>query len=337
LEGRDCNSRNPSRSRTGKVLSPLQREREGEIAVSGKVNSRPQNCDAVEGPKLKLSGIISYMKIDGKKLQEELLENLKNKIKDLKQHGITPCIAIVTLGPEETWEAYVGQKIKLAKKLNITAKLVNLKPTNTNDVLAAISNLDNDSSIHGLIVQRPFPTHIDTERIIQSISKEKDIDGFRNDTLYEVPVWLAVKHLINQAGRLLNVSEPPIWLSNQSILVIGKGETAGNPVIFGLSKMNIKAMVMDSKTSDRNSLFKIADVIIFATGKHIDIPYDMLKKNCILIGIGLHRQSGKLVGDFDEFEAKSHGLYYTPSPGGVGPLNLYYLFENLITAASKTS
>jgi len=337
LEGRDCNSRNPSRSRTGKVLSPLQREREGEIAVSGKVNSRPQNCDAVEGPKLKLSGIISYMKIDGKKLQEELLENLKNKIKDLKQHGITPCIAIVTLGPEETWEAYVGQKIKLAKKLNITAKLVNLKPTNTNDVLAAISKLNDDPTIHGLIVQRPFPTYIDTERIIQSISKEKDIDGFRNDTLYEVPVWLAVKHLINQAGRLLNVSEPPIWLSNQSILVIGKGETAGNPVIFGLSKMNIKAMVMDSKTSDRNSLFKIADVIIFATGKHIDIPYDMLKKNCILIGIGLHRQSGKLVGDFDEFEAKSHGLYYTPSPGGVGPLNLYYLFENLITAASKTS
>ena len=337
MEGRDCNSRNPSRSRTGKVLSPLQREREGEIAVSGKVNSRPQNCDAVEGPKLKLSGIISYMKIDGKKLQEELLENLKNKIKDLKQHGITPCIAIVTLGPEETWEAYVGQKIKLAKKLNITAKLVNLKPTNTNDVLAAISKLNDDPTIHGLIVQRPFPTYIDTERIIQSISKEKDIDGFRNDTLYEVPVWLAVKHLINQAGRLLNVSEPPIWLSNQSILVIGKGETAGNPVIFGLSKMNIKAMVMDSKTSDRNSLFKIADVIIFATGKHIDIPYDMLKKNCILIGIGLHRQSGKLVGDFDEFEAKSHGLYYTPSPGGVGPLNLYYLFENLVKSAEKSS
>lgn len=301
------------------------------------MNSRPQNCDAVEGPKLKLSGIISYMKIDGKKLQEELLENLKNKIKDLKQHGITPCIAILTLGPEETWEAYVGQKIKLAKKLDITAKLVNLKPTNTNDVLAAISNLDNDSSIHGLIVQRPFPTHIDTERIIQSISKEKDIDGFRNDSLYEVPVWLAVKHLITKASQLLNVSELSIWLSNQSVLIIGKGETAGNPVIGGLSKMKIKTLVMDSKTSDRNSLFEKADIIILATGKHIDIPYDILKKNCILIGIGLHRQSGKLVGDFDEFEAKSHGLYYTPSPGGVGPLNLYYLFENLITAASKTS
>lgn len=171
------------------------------------------------------------MKIDGKKIQEELLVNLKFKIENLKVQGIVPCIAIVTLGPEETWEAYVGQKIKLAKKLDITTKLVNLRLTNTNDVLAAISKLNEDPLIHGLIVQRPFPTYIDTERIIQSISKEKDIDGFRNDSLYEVPVWLAVKHLINQAARLLNVLEIPIWLSNQSILVIGKGETAGNPVI----------------------------------------------------------------------------------------------------------
>lgn len=277
------------------------------------------------------------MEINGKKIQQKLLVDLKLRIANLKEHGVTPCIAIVTLGPEETWEAYVGQKIKLAKKLDITTKLVNLKPTNTDDVLADISELNSDPSIHGLIVQRPFPTYIDTERIIQSISKEKDIDGFRNDSLYEVPVWLAVKHLINQAGRLLNVSEPSIWLSNQSILVIGKGETAGNPVISGLSKMNIKSMVMDSKTSDRNSLFEKADIVIFATGKHIDIPYDLLKKNCILIGIGLHRQEGKLVGDFDEFEAKSHGLYYTPSPGGVGPMNLYYLFENLVESAEKSS
>ena len=94
---------------------------------------------------------------------------------------------------------------------------------------------------------------------------------------------------------------------------------------------------MDSKTSDRNSLFEKADIIILATGKHIDIPYDILKKNCILIGIGLHRNDDKLVGDFDENEAKSHGLYYTPSPGGVGPLNLYYLFENLVKSAEKSS
>lgn len=277
------------------------------------------------------------MEINGKKLQEELLVDLKLKIEKLKQEGIVPCIAIVTLGPEETWEAYVGQKILLAKKLGIETKLINLKPTNTSDVLAAVSKLNNDSTIHGLIVQRPFPIYIDTERIIQSISKEKDIDGFRSDSLYEVPVWLAVRRLLSQAGGLLNASELPIWLSNQSILVVGKGETAGNPVIKGLSKMQIKTMVMDSKTSDRNKLFSTSDIIIFATGKRIDIPFRELKKNCILIGIGLHRNEGKLTGDFDENEAKSNVSYYTPSPGGVGPLNLYYLFENLIKSAEHVS
>ena len=276
------------------------------------------------------------MEISGKILQEKLLVNLKRKIEDLESRGVTPCIAILTLGSEETWEAYVGQKIKLAKKLDITAKLVSLKPLNTDHVLAAISELNADSNIHGLIVQRPFPTYIDTESIIQSISNEKDIDGFRSDSLYEVPVWLAVKHLLSQAAGLLAPSKFTIWLSNQSILVVGKGETAGNPVIKGLFRLKVKTTVMDSKTSDRNSLFVNADVIIFATGKRIQIPYERLKKNCILIGIGLHRNEGKLVGDFDENEAKSNGLYYTPSPGGVGPLNLYYLFENLITAAENS-
>ena len=218
------------------------------------------------------------MEISGKDIQEKLLENLKLIILELATEGVVPKIAIVTLGPEETWKSYVGQKIKLAKMLGIATKLVNLKPKKTSDVLAAVSDLSNDTTIHGLIVQRPFPTHIDTERIIQSISKEKDIDGFRYDSLYEVPVWLAVRRLLSQAAGLPEASELSFWLSNQSILVIGKGETAGNPVIKALSMMKVKVMVMDSKTSDRNKLFERADVIILATGRSIDIPFTTLKK-----------------------------------------------------------
>jgi methylenetetrahydrofolate dehydrogenase (NADP+)/methenyltetrahydrofolate cyclohydrolase len=273
------------------------------------------------------------MEIKGKVLQIELLQNLKTKIDNLKSSGVLPGIAIVTLGSEEAWEAYVGQKIKLAKELEIEAKLVNLRPSKTEDVLSVIEYLNDDPTIHGLIVQRPFPTYIDTERVIQKVSKEKDIDGFRNDSAYQVPVWLAVKQLLTQASRLLNEPDFQFWLSNQSILIIGKGETAGKPVAEALGKMKIKTEVMDSKTSHRDELFRNANIIIFATGRRIEVPFNDLKKGCILIGIGLHRENGKLEGDFNEFEAKSHGLYYTPSPGGVGPLNLYYLFENLIAAA----
>ena len=295
-------------------------------------------------PRVERQGAISLrmqyntlMIIDGKQLQKDLLSGLAKRIENLKTKGVIPGIAIVTLGPEETWEAYVGQKIKLANKLGVNKILINLRPKTTGEVLKAIETLNVDSDIHGLIVQRPFPTYIDTEEIIQSVSKDKDIDGFRNDSLYQVPVWLAVRYLLSQTGRLLTASEFKFWLSNQSILVVGKGETAGTPVIDGLLKLGIKCIVMDSKTDDRDKLFEKADIIVFATGKHIDVPFSKLKKNTILIGIGLHRKDGKLEGDFDENEAKSHVLYYTPSPGGVGPLNLYFLFDNLIAAAERST
>lgn len=275
------------------------------------------------------------MEISGRKLQEKLLPGLVKRIKSLKSKGVTPGLAIITLGPEETWKVYVGQKIKLAKKLGINYKLINLSPKSTGEVLKDIEKLNTDNTIHGLIVQRPFPTHIDTERVIQNISKYKDIDGFVKESKFESPVFLAVTHFITHVCRLLNHRDYNFWLSNQSILVVGKGETAGKPVIEGLKNQKITPMIIDSKTEDKNSLFKKADIIIFATGKRISLPVELLKKTSILIGIGLHRNGSHLRGDFDENEVKNRVLYYTPSPGGVGPLNLYYLFENLIKAAES--
>lgn len=277
------------------------------------------------------------MEISGKTLQENLMPSLIKRIGDLKGKGITPGIGIVTLGPEETWEAYVGQKIKLAKKLDINYKLINLSPKSTDEVLKDIEKLNHDNTINGLIVQRPFPTGIDTERVIQSVSKYKDIDGFRNDSLFSPPVWLAVNHFLTHVSQLLKAVNYNFWLSNQSILVVGKGETAGNPIIKQLQKLKITPMVIDSKTKNPESLFEKADVIIFATGRRINVPFESVKKSSILIGIGLHRKEGSLRGDFNENEAKNSVLYYTPSPGGVGPLNLYYLFDNLITATERNS
>lgn len=275
------------------------------------------------------------MEISGKKLQEELLPNLVKRIKTLKKSGVVPTIAIVTLGPEETWEAYVGQKIKLAKKLDINYKLINLGSNDTDELLKDIQVLSNDNTINGLIVQRPFPMGIDIERIVQSVSKYKDIDGFRVDSKFDPPIWLSINHFLSHASQLLNQLNYNFWLSNQSILIIGKGETAGKPLIDEFKKIKIEPSIIDTTTKNVEELYKKADVIIFATGKRIQVPFELLKKSSILIGIGLHRENGKLSGDFDENEAKQRVLYYTPSPGGVGPLNLYYLFDNLVTAAEE--
>ncbi len=275
------------------------------------------------------------MKIDGKLLQHAILVDVAFDIAELKQKGIVPCIAIVTLGPEDSWQAYVNQKIKLASHLGIKTRLINLNPKNTGEVIAIVKELNIDSSVHGLIVQRPFPTHIDTEKIIQGVSSKKDIDGFISDSEFDVPAWLAVKHILTHISFVLNNSDLKKMLSNQSVLVVGKGGTAGLPVINGLKKLGIEPIIIDSKTENRKDLFKKADIIITAVGKSNIIPIEILKEKSILIGIGIHSEHGKIRGDFDQKLAETKHIIYTPTPGGVGPINLAYLFKNLLTATRK--
>lgn len=275
------------------------------------------------------------MEISGRMLQEELISNLETEFNSIKESEVTPCIAIVTLGPEDSWEAYVNQKIKLADRLGITARLINIRPQNTQEVVDLVEELNFDKGVHGLIVQRPFPIHIDTEKVIQSVSKDKDIDGFTEDTAFGVPAWLAVKHIITHISQLLKASDLHSFLLNQSILVVGKGGTAGMPVIEGLRKIGFDPYIIDSKTSEPSKLFKSADIIISAVGKSNIIPINILKEKSILIGVGIHGEDGKLRGDFDQNEAKKRGIIYTPTPGGVGPVNLAFLFSNLLQAVKN--
>lgn len=274
-----------------------------------------------------------FMEINGRELQTNLLESLKLKIKNFKENGVEPCIAIVTLGPEDSWEAYVAQKLKLAKKLGIKTKFINLRPKTTEEVIEVVKELSKDNAVHGLIVQRPFPTEIDTEKVIQSVSKDKDIDGFLKDSQFEVPAWLAVKHILTHIAALLNFPDLASLLSNRSILVVGKGETAGTPVIEGLRKIGFEPKIISSKTESRDELFKNADIIITAVGKKNIIPLEILKEKSILIGVGIHGEDGKLTGDFDQRKAFEKNLIYTPTPGGVGPVNLAFLFKNLLKAS----
>ncbi len=272
------------------------------------------------------------MEISGKKLQENLIVELEKKVSALKSRGIEPCIAIVTLGPEDSWEAYVNQKLKLAEKLNIKARFINLRPKTTKEVIEVVEELNRDKNVHGLIVQRPFPTEIDTLKVIQSVSKEKDIDGFLNNSPFEVPAWLAVKYVLSHIASLLKFSDLSSFLSNQSILVVGKGGTAGTPVIEGLRKLGFEPKIIDSKTESREEFFRTSDIIISAVGKKNIVPVEILKEKSILIGVGIHGEDGKLAGDFDQNKAAEKVAFYTPTPGGIGPINLAFLFTNLLQA-----
>ncbi len=269
------------------------------------------------------------MRIDGKVIAQKITAQLKTEVEKLNSKNIFPKLAIITLGQEDEWNTYIRQKIKLGNKLGITTELINLTRTSESELTNLIELLDRTESVHGIIVQRPIPEDIDRSRIINSISSKKDVDGFRIDSEFEVPVFLAVKKALEEVTREDIIS----WLKGKNVLILGKGETAGGPIERGFKKMGIQPNIADSKTENKDFLLKKADIVISCVGKKIINP-ENLKSGVILIGVGLYRgEDEKLHGDYDEQEIKNTASFYTPTPGGIGPINLAYLFENLINSA----
>lgn len=275
------------------------------------------------------------MELSGRKLAEDVLGNVKARVLRLAKKETIPELAIVTVGGEDAWFSYVTQKLKTAERIGIKTKLISLDGKSEDELFKIVQELNESKSVHGIIVQRPIPASFNRERIVSAIKTMKDIDGFRSDSPYTVPVVLAVQHFIKEAYGVTTASDLKKVLVNQSVLVVGKGETAGKPTTKWLNSERADYNTINTKTKDPCQYIKKADIVISAVGKSHVIDPKCLKKGVVLIGIGIHKENGKLVGDYDEEQIKSIAKAYTPSPGGVGPLNLAYLFQNLVTAAEK--
>ncbi len=278
------------------------------------------------------------MKIDGREIAQQIFDDLKKRAKELRNKGVVPHLHIITLTTDEASKAYVGQK-KL-KGLEIGAKITveNLDPkTKTLELLNKIKKLDNDSNIHGIIIQRPLPSQIKETEIAKSISPKKDVDGFHPQSKFTPPIALAVLKILEN----IQVSTPEVnaqknknfneWMSSKKIAVIGRGVTAGGPIILALKKLVIKPEIVTSKTDHRKEILKNSDIVIAAVGKPNIVKAENLKDGVILIGAGMSRgKDGKFHGDYDEDEIRGTSSFYTPTPGGVGPVNVAMLLSNLI-------
>ncbi|MBI2613156.1 MAG: bifunctional 5,10-methylenetetrahydrofolate dehydrogenase/5,10-methenyltetrahydrofolate cyclohydrolase [Candidatus Levybacteria bacterium] len=275
------------------------------------------------------------MKIDGRKIAEKILEELKIKVKKLQKKNIVPNLAIILIGNDTASLAYVNQKKLKAKQIGVKTTIVNLESRIQNSELNEIlKNLNNDNAVNGIIVQRPVPQAINTEKLDKIIDPKKDVDGFHPKSKFEPPIALAVLKILEKIyeGGFKK------WLKNKKIAVIGKGETGGKPIINSFKKMGINPIVIDSKTENPQNLTKTADIIISAVGKPQVIKPEMIKKGATLISVGLHKGTdGKLHGDYDEEKIKNVASFYTPTPGGVGPINVAYLLKNVVTACENLS
>lgn len=277
------------------------------------------------------------MKIDGKALANDILAHLANDVAILKKQAIIPHLAVLLVGDDENSESYVRQKQIKAEKIGVTISLFRFPTTTTtNALLEKVRQLNANPTVHGIIVQRPLPETIDGKAIQLAVDPLKDIDGFHPQTAFCVPVAEAVLSVL-QTIALQEKQNFTLWITKQRIVVLGKGETAGRPIIHLLEQLGCYVTVIDRKTKEKETLLQQGDIIIAAVGQPAVFSTKDIKKDAIVITVGMYRDAqGKLQGDFKQEELAAKASYYTPTPGGIGPINVAMLLKNLIQAAQES-
>lgn len=306
------------------------------------------------------------MLINGSQIAQELLHDLKKCVDKLKKRGITPSLAVIRVGDDPSVASDINQKKKMAEvigaRLNVYQFPLKVKQE---ELLLLIEKLNSDTKINGIIVQLPLPKHLSENKLVEAVDPKKDVDGFRARTSFNVPVAAAVLEILKEVLQYFHLdqverAEGPhtkkielqidgmrflgsarndninffSWLKKQNIVILGKGKTAGKPIADLLKRIGCKPVVIDSRMLNTKKLMKAADIIISAVGKAAVVKPDDIKQDVILIGIGLHRGGdGKFHGDYDEEKIKDIASFYTPTPRGVGPVNVAKLMENLVMAA----
>lgn len=284
------------------------------------------------------------MRIDGREIAKEIFEDLKKRVGELAKKNIIPHLVIILVGQDLASQAYVRQKELKAAEIGAKATVVNYELGITNhELLSTIQQLNNDNNIHGVIVQRPLPAQIDEHAVDNAVVAQKDVDGFRDDSLFLPPLGIAVYKILENvyaSTRGADARKPQGFvklLQSKKIVVLGKGKTGGKPVAQVLNQREIPFTVVDSKTPNPDQVTKKADIIISAVGKQKTITKENIKQGTSLIGVGMFKgQDGKLHGDYEEEDIKDVASMYTPVPGGVGPVNVAMLLENVVIAAQTS-
>lgn len=282
------------------------------------------------------------MEINGRAIADNILADLKVRVIELQQkHNIIPHLAVVRVGDDPAITSYVNQKERTAQKIGAQVTVYSFPETvSENELLTKLQGLDADKTVHGLILQLPIPKHLHEQQLLLAISPIKDVDGFHPHTKFTVPLASAVETILEYISDLsAPLQDKPFveWIKEQKIVVIGKGKTGGMPVIDLLQSKHIHPIIIDSQTTNTEQLIKKADIIISAVGKNNIIKKTMIKPGAILISIGMTKgDDGKFYGDYDREDIQEAAGFYTPVPGGVGPVNVAKLMENVVTAAENT-
>lgn len=274
--------------------------------------------------------------IDVKSIVENKKLILKKKINGLKRNGIVPKLAVILANDLDASKIYVRKKREMCSELGVEEIEYMLdKDTTTEKVLEIINRLNEDNSVHGILVQLPVFKHLDERKILESISPKKDIDGFHPLNIGKLLMGKPEIVACTPRGIMSIIESTGVDLTSKTAVVVGRSIIVGKPVSALLLNKNATVITCHSKTKNLKKYTKMADVLVVAAGVPHLITSDMVKKNAIVIDVGINRIDGKIIGDVDTENVLNVAKYLTPVPGGVGITTVISLLENLIDMASK--
>ena len=274
------------------------------------------------------------MIIDGKKISQNILMELKEEVLNLKAKNIIPCLAVILVGENSASRVYVKNKHIACNQAGIISKEF-LLPENISkeEVLNLIKRLNTDKNINGILVQLPLPNHLDSKAICDTIDPLKDVDAFT--TVNKGKLLLGTAKLLpcTPAGIIEMLRHENINLEGKYCTIIGRSDIVGKPISILLLQNDATVTICHSKTKNLKEICLKSDMIVSAVGKANLISSDMVKKGGILIDVGMNRnENGKLCGDADFESVSPKCSYITPVPGGVGPMTVAMLIKNTIIA-----
>lgn len=275
--------------------------------------------------------------IDGKKLAKEIRENLKIKCEELKQKGINPRLAVIMVGDDKSSQIYVRNKSKACDEIGIEFEEFLLKENiKQEELINLINKLNNDKTINGILLQSPIPNHLDINEAFRTIAPEKDVDGFNPVNVGKLCLNQDTFVSCTPYGIMKMFEKYNINLEGKNVVIIGRSNIVGKPLIQCCLNKNATVTVCHSKTKDLKEYTKRADILIVAIGKSKFVTEDMVKQGVVVIDVGINRgEDGKLTGDVDFENVSKKASFITPVPGGVGPMTIAMLMNNVIKSSSN--
>ena len=275
--------------------------------------------------------------IDGNALSKQLRAQVAADTAALKAKGLTPGLAVVLVGDNQASQVYGRNKVKACEDAGLHSVLEKYEATMTEaDLLARVEALNNDASIHGILVQLPLPAHIDAQKVIEAISPAKDVDGFHIASAGALMTGMPGFWPCTPYGCMKMLESIGYDLKGKHAVVIGRSNIVGKPMALMLLQKDATVTVAHSRTQNLKALTLQADVIVAAVGKRNVLTADMVKPGAVVLDVGMNRNDeGKLCGDVDFDGVKEVAGYITPVPGGVGPMTITMLLVNTLESAQR--